>query len=433
MKFIIKGGQSLEGNVTIRGAKNAATKAMIASLLTDQPVTLRNFPFIGDTDITQELCERVGAHITQDRASSAITLHTPTIARTHVTSLSRRNRLPILALGPLLARVGKAEVPFLGGDKIGPRPVDLHIKALEALGARVDVSHDTFTAEAPNGLSGAHIHFSFPSVGATENAILAAVLAKGRTVLENAATEPEVVDLIMLLQKMGAVIELGANRTIHIEGVASLGGAVHALVPDRNEAISFAVLGMATRGKVRLEGVSQDHLITFLNVVRKIGGEFEVEPNAITFFAQRPFTGIELETDTHPGFMTDWQQPTVVLLTQAKGTSIIHETIYEDRFGYVQDLNDMGARIVPLTKCLGELTCRFSKKGHYHSAIVHGPTPLKGSTLKVRDLRSGMAHVIAALIAEGESVIEGVEEIDRGYHDLDGRLKALGANISRIT
>ncbi len=432
MKFIVRGGKKLSGSVPIRGAKNAATKMMIASLLTSDPVTLENFPFIGDTAITRELCETFGSFLESDKAEHRLTLHTPRISNHRALDLSRRNRLPILALGALLAREGRAVVPIVDGDKIGPRPVNLHIKALRALGAEIVEHPDRVEASAPHGLSAAHIQFPFPSVGATENVIMAAVLAKGRSVIENAATEPEIIDLIKMLQKMGAVIGLGANRTIYIDGVDRLGGVTHHMLPDRNEAVSFAVLGVATQGDVTLEGVSQHDLITFLNTLRKIGGGFEVDGNNIRFFAERPFRAVEIETDTHPGFMTDWQQPTVVLLTQAKGPSVIHETIYEDRFGYADDLNKMGATITPLTKCLGELPCRFSNKEFHHSAVIHGPTPLSGTTLRVRDLRSGMAHIIAALVADGESIIEGIEEIDRGYEDLEGRLRALGADIRRV-
>jgi UDP-N-acetylglucosamine 1-carboxyvinyltransferase len=277
---------------------------------------------------------------------------------------------------------------------------------------------------------GARIDLKFPSVGATENALLAGVLARGTTTITNAALEPEVVDLIKLLQKMGAIIGLGSGRTIVIEGVTSLHGARHRILPDRNEAVSFGVLGVASGGSVRVAGAVQGHLMTFLNTIRKAGGRYDVEDGGIVF-SGGALKAVEVETDAHPGFMTDWQQPLSVLLTQANGTSVIHETIYEDRFGYVDDLNAMGANIETFSKCLGELPCRFQGMGFRHSAVIHGPTPLTGTTMRVRDLRSGMAHVIAALVAHGTSVIEGVEEIDRGYERLDERLRALGAVISR--
>lgn len=431
MKFIINGGKILKGDVGIKGSKNAATKMMIASLLTEGECVLENFPDIGDTGITKELCESIGSGIKiQD---SVLTIKTPEIKNFRVTQLSRRNRIPILALGPLLSRVGKAEVPILGGDKIGPRPVDIHIESLRALGAKIDSDENYFYAEAPGGLKGAKIKLRYPSVGATENTILAAVLAKGKTVIENSAVEPEVIDLILMLQKMGAIIETGTDRKIYIEGVKKLNGMRHMILPDRNEAVSFASLAMAfPKNEIKVKNARQSDLITFLNAIRRIGGEYKIEKDGIIFYGAENLSAKEIETDTHPGFMTDWQQPFVILLTQANGVSVIHETVYEDRFGYAEDLNLMGANIKVFSKCLGELSCRFNGKDYPHSAVISGPTPLKAANLKVRDLRAGMAHLIAALIAKGESAIEGVEEIERGYENIDGRLKNLGADIKKI-
>ncbi len=430
MRFIIHGGKKLEGEITLSGAKNAATKMLVATLLTSEPCTLTNVPLIGDLAITVELCRLLGSVVTEN-VNGKVEIQTPEIKNTHVTSLSRKNRIPILALGPLLARMGEAEIPFLGGDKIGARPVNLHLGALVAMGAEIDVLNDRYVARAPHGLRGANIVLQFPSVGATENSILAAVLARGRTVIRNAAKEPEIIALIKMLQNMGAIVELGANRTIYIDGVKSLHGVTHVVLPDRNEAASFACLAVATGGNVFVSGAIQEHLITFLNALRRIGGGYEVAPDGIRFFATGPLRAAEIETDTHPGFMTDWQQPFAVLLTQAEGASLIHETIYEDRFGYTEDLRAMGADIKVFTKCLGELPCRFAEKGFNHSAVINGPHALHGKELYVRDLRSGIAHVIAALIANGESVIHGIEEIDRGYENIEERLQSLGADIVR--
>jgi UDP-N-acetylglucosamine 1-carboxyvinyltransferase len=230
---------------------------------------------------------------------------------------------------------------------------------------------------------------------------------------------------------MGAIIGLGANRTVEIEGVGRLRGTTHSVIPDRNEAVSFACLAVATDGKIFVEGARQEDLLTFLNALRRIGGEYGVEDGGISFWRERSLTGIEFETDTHPGFMTDWQQPFVALLTQARGMSVVHETIYEDRFAYVRNLNAMGANIKVFSKCLGEVACRFSGRGYEHSAVVSGPTPLAGGKFVARDLRAGMVQIIAALIAKGASTVSGVEEIDRGYEDIDGRLRALGADIRR--
>ena len=431
MRFLIRGGHPLNGEIRLAGSKNASTKMMLASLLTTEKCTIDNFPDIGDTSVTIELCRKIGSKISF--SGSRLEIETPSIIESRVLGLSRRNRIPILALGPLLARAGKAEAPILGGDKIGPRPVDLHLKALEALGAEIEITGESYKARAPGGLRGAVVKLDFPSVGATENTILSAVLAKGRTVIVNAALEPEIISLVMMLQKMGAIIEFGANRDIYIDGVERLKGVHHEVLPDRNEAVSFACLAIATGGRVLIKNAIQEHLIAFLNVVRKIGAEYEVTDHGITFYRKGSLRHIAVETTYHPGFMTDWQQPLAVALTQAEGRSLIHETIYEDRFGYTRDLNAMGAKIEVLTDCPEEAWCRFAGKKFGHVAIIQGPTKLHGGLkLTVRDLRSGMVNVIAALVAQGESEIDGIEEIDRGYEKIDERLRKLGADIERI-
>jgi len=385
-QFIIRGGYPLRGKIRLSGAKNAATKMMVASLLTEEEVILENCPDLGDVQITAELCKAVGSEIKRD--GNTLKIKTPKITNHRVKELSRKNRIPILALSPLLHRFGKAEVPIVGGDKIGHRPVDFHLSALYQMGAGIEETKSSYRAKADD-LKGVNIKLAYPSVGATENIILAGTLAKGKTIISNAAVEPEILDLIKMLQKMGAIIELGTNRKIH------------RVLPDRNEAVSFAIMAIATNGDIVVEDAQQINLITFLNTVRKIGGEFEVEKDAIRFFRAGQLKPIELETDTHPGFMTDWQQPTVVLLTQANGTSVIHETVYEDRFGYTNELKKMGADITVFTKCLGEKSCRFNERNHPHSAVIKGPTPLKGTEMQIENIRAGCAHVIAALIAKG--------------------------------
>lgn len=427
MKFIIRGGKPLNGEIILAGAKNAATKMMMASLLTDEPCVFENCPAIGDVEITGELCGTIGSRI--QRAGNALEIHTPNIKNTNVLTLSRKNRIPILAFGALLNKAAHVQIPVLGGDKIGPRPVDIHIDALVKMGAAITNDESHFFASAPQGLHGAKIWFRYPSVMATENILLASVLAKGRTVIENAAREPEVFDLIKMLQKMGAIIELDSRRRIIIDGVSKLHGVVHRILPDRNEAVSFAVLAAASGGDIFVKDAQQSHLIKFLSALRRVGGEYKVEPQGIRFFRGAKLRATEVETDVYPGFMTDWQQPFAVLLTQAEGTSIIHETVYEDRFGYAEDLNSMGAEITVSTKCLGETQCRWSGGNFNHSVFIRGPHLLQGAKIRVKDLRAGMAHVIAALVAVGESVIEGVEEIDRGYERIDERLRALGADI----
>ncbi|HVM77290.1 MAG TPA: UDP-N-acetylglucosamine 1-carboxyvinyltransferase [Candidatus Paceibacterota bacterium] len=434
-RFIINGGKPLFGEVTLAGAKNATSKMMVASLLTDEPCIFENVPQISEVEIIVEFLKNIGSEV--DLAGSTAKIVTPEIKNSKVTELTRRNRIPILALGPLLARAREAEVPVVGGDKIGARPVDIHLEALAKLGARMQITKGSYQAWAPDGLRGAELELRFPSVGATENAILAAVLARGKTVIKNAALEPEILDLVKLLQKMGAIIELCPPRTITIEGVPKLHGVSHRIMPDRNEAVSFACLAIATGGRILVKGAVQEHLITFLNVVRRLGAEYEVTDDGIAFSravvegqssALKP---LEIRTDVHPGFMTDWQQPLAVLLTQAEGTSTIHETIYDDRFGYALDLNEMGADMKVSTDCPPNDSCRFAGKGHYHFAVIKGPTPLTSKNLHIRDLRSGMLDVIAALVAKGVSEVDGIEEIDRGYEKIDERLRQLGADITR--
>jgi UDP-N-acetylglucosamine 1-carboxyvinyltransferase len=427
--YKITGAKPLKGIIDVKGAKNSATKCMVASLLSGEKSVLENFPRSGETAITKELCERIGSKVSFNGSTCEIA--TPEIEHWDVIELSRRNRIPILALSPLLHRKGIAEVPVVGGDAIGPRPVNFHISALSKMGAKIEVREKSYLARAKK-LEGAVIELPYPSVGATENIILAGVLAKGTTIIKNAAFEPEIIDVIKMLQKMGAIIELGTNRVITIEGVASLNGAKHAIMPDRNEAVSFAALAIATDGKILVRGALQEHLITFLNAVRRIGASYEVRDGGIIFYGGRNLKGIAVETDTHPGFMTDWQQPMSVLLTKASGESIIHETVYEDRFGYARDLAKMGARIEILSDCLGDLPCRFKGKGYFHSAVIRGPSRLKGGEINITDIRAGIAHLIAALSAEGESKITGIEHLDRGYEDLEKRLQTIGADIVRV-
>lgn len=423
----ITGGHPLNGEINISGAKNAATKMMIAALLTDEPVALLNVPDIGDVDITKDILEAVGSQVEQ--SGHTLRIQTPQITNTSVKQLSRRNRLSILALSPLLHRSGKAEVPVVDGDRIGPRPVNFHTQALEQMGATIHADENGIYASA-DALKGTTINLPYPSVGATENIILAAVLARGRTTIHNAATEPEILDLIKLLQRMGAIIEFRANRVILIDGVERLGGTTYSIMPDRLEAASYAVAAIATKGEIYVKNAQQDHLSTFLNTVRRIGGDYTVHDEGISFKrSSNGLSAVELETDTWPGFSTDWQQPLVVLLTQAEGLSVVHETVYEDRFGYTEHLNNMGANIATFTKCLGELSCRFKGQSHRHSAIVQGFTPLQPVDTEIPDIRAGMAHVVAALVADGESTLTGVEHLLRGYDSFLDKLESVGSTF----
>jgi UDP-N-acetylglucosamine 1-carboxyvinyltransferase len=430
--YLIEGGTPLHGSARISGAKNAVTKMVIATLLTTDPCTLRNVPLLGDLDLTVSLCRDMGSEVRLD--DHTLSIHTPGINCSIVSSeVGGLNRLAILTAGPLLHRCGEADIPMPGGDRIGLRPLDFHINGLRAMGADVTEKEGRYYFHNSRGLHGATISLPFPSVMATENFLITASLAKGVTVIENAAMEPEITDLIKLLQKMGAIIEIKVDRRIVIEGVDRLRGASHTLLSDRNEAVSLAIAAYLTKGDVYLQGAQQDTLLTFLNTLSKMRLSFEIDDEGIRFIGDdRPPVPIALETDVHPGFMTDWQQPFTVLLTQADGMSVVHETIYEDRFGYTSSLTEMGAHIGLYTKCLGEIPCRFREKQYVHSCVVRGPTPLHGTTLDIPDIRAGCSYILAALCAHGTSRAFGIEHIERGYENLHLKLQELGAKIERV-
>jgi len=428
--YHIKGGKPLSGTVELAGAKNAASKMMIASLLTDEPVILENMPQQQETAITEEIIKSVGGQVVwQDHK---ISIDVSKISNASVISQTRKNRISVLAIAPLLHRVSEAFVPVVGGDKIGPRPINWHVEVLTRMGAIVEQTEDGYKATAPNGLSGLVLDLPYPSVGSTESAIFAGVLAKGRTVINNAAVEPEIIELIKMLQKMGAIIELGVNRRIDIFGVEKLHGCEVRVMPDPLEAVSYACLALGTGGRIFIQGAVHEHLIPFLNTVRRMGGEYKVTDSGVEFFSEKPLQGVKIETDTWPGFRTDWQQPFTVVLTQANGTSIVHETVWEERFGFTETLNKMGSDITLFASCLGEINCRFKGSNYKHSAVINGPTPLKAASIVVPDIRAGLALVLAALVAEGESVLTGIEHLDRGYERLEEKLKGLGADIRRV-
>lgn len=430
-KFLIKGGRPLDGEVTVSGAKNSATKLIVSSLLSKEKSVLTNTPNkINDVIVTADICKIIGSDI--NTGGDRLEISTPDIKTSEVpVELGSATRTAILLAGPLLHRTGEAHIPIPGGCRIGSRPVNFHIDALVKLGCSVEMD-DCFYNLKADRLKGANIKLDYPSVGATENILIAATLAKGRTNIFNAAVEPEIMDLIKFLQKMGAIIEISTDRRITIEGVDELEGANHRVIPDRNEAASFACAAIASKGNVLVKDAMQDDLITFLNTIRKVGGGYKVKENGIQFFYKNELSPIALETNVHPGFMTDWQQPFVILLTQAHGVSIIHETVYEKRFGYVTELKKMGAEIELFNTCLGSSNCRFANREYFHSAVVKGPTPLRGEEIIVPDLRAGMSYLIAGLIAEGETTVNGINYIDRGYENIDEKLKGLGAEIYRV-
>lgn len=435
----INGGIPLEGTVKAPGAKNAMTKLLVASLLSDKRSTFHNVPNIEDVDITVALCEELGSDIQWDKDAGILEIQTKDLKTSYIPQrFSGSNRIPILMIGALLGRTRQdIIVPTAGGCNIGKRPVDFHLKALQTMGAVVEYremrKEGAYFAHAHKGLDGAVITLPYPSVGATENTILAAVCARGTTFIHNAAVEPEIIDLILYLQKLGSIISVEANRTIRVSQAQEFNDVEHTVMYDRVVSASFGMAAIGTKGRVFVEGADHLHLISFLNKLREIGGGFTVKENGIEFFYKGPLKGgIHLETDVHPGFLTDWQQPFAALLTQAEGCSVIHETVYEKRFGYTATLKEMGADMNLFTQCLGEKTCRFASKNYHHSVVIKGATPLEGREIAIPDLRAGFAYVMAALIAEGTSTITNLQYIDRGYETLTERLTALGADITRV-
>jgi UDP-N-acetylglucosamine 1-carboxyvinyltransferase len=436
----IKGGRPLEGQVKAAGAKNAVTKLLVASLLSDKRCVFFNVPNILEVEVTVDLCREIGSDVHWDQKEGVIEIVTKHLKTTYIPQrFSGSNRIPILMIGALLGRTDEdIIVPTAGGCKIGPRPVDFHISAFEKLGATIEFrdmkKEGAYFARAHHGLRGTLIELPYPSVGATENTILAACRAKGTTVIKNAATEPEIIDLVLFLQKLGVAIVVDVDRTIRIQAATEFFEVEHTVVTDRIEAASLGMAAISTKGKVFVEGAQHGNMIAFLNKLREIGAGFHVRNNGIEFFYRGPLKGgILLETDVHPGFLTDWQQPFVALLTQAEGHSIVHETVYENRFGYTETLNEMGADIQLFTHCLGSVPCRFKSHNYCHSIVVKGPTPLISKDITIPDLRAGFAYVLAALMAPDTSNISGAHFLDRGYEHLVEKLASLGAEVSRET
>ena len=431
----VDGGNPLTGAITVRGAKNFVSKAMVAALLGESPSVLRNVPEIRDVQVVAELLGLHGVRTDYDPDAGVVHIDPSQVESAFVAdidTLAGSSRIPILLCGPLLHRLGEAFIPDLGGCRIGDRPINYHLDILRQFGAVVDKRENGIHILAPDGLTGTKVALPYPSVGATEQLLLTAVRAEGKTELSGAAIEPEIMDLINVLQKMGAIISVDTDRVIRIEGVPRLVGFTHTALADRIEAASWASAALATGGDVFVRGATQPEMTTFLNTFRKVGGEFVVEDDGIRFFHPGgDLRSIQLETDVHPGFMTDWQQPLVVALTQARGLSIVHETVYENRFGFVDALVGMGATIQVYKECLGSRPCRFGQRNFFHSAVISGPTTLTAAAIEVPDLRGGFSHLIAALTAKGTSSVRGISLIDRGYERFTAKLEELGASFSR--
>ncbi|WP_038104096.1 UDP-N-acetylglucosamine 1-carboxyvinyltransferase [Tropheryma whipplei] len=427
-RFVITGGSPLRGEIAVKGAKNLVTKAMVASMLGNSQSVLTNVPNISDVLIVRRLMEayNVSVRATQNDTLVIDPILLGQCSRGDIDVYAGSSRVPILFCGPLLHKTGQAFITGLGGCRIGERPIDFHLQALRKFGASHEKLPGGILLSTKKRLKGASVHFPYPSVGATEQVLLTAVLADGVTELRGAAIEPEIMDLIAILQKMGAIITCARDRVILIEGVDSLSGYTHHAISDRNEAASWACAALATRGDIFVRNAEQAHLLAFLSVYRKVGGVFEIKDDGIRFFHPGGnLNPVVVETDVHPGFSTDWQQPLVVALTQASGRSVVHETVYESRFGFTEALNRMGADISVHENGFQGTLRRVPHRAIEQAAVINGPTPLTGQDIDVPDLRGGFSHFIAAFAAEGKSIITNAGIISRGYENFVHKLERL--------
>ncbi len=420
-KLLIEGGRPLEGTVHISGAKNAALPAMAAALLTRDRVTLENIPRVRDIITMGKLLAHLSAIVEAPAIPpTAMIIQADTVSGAEAPyELVKTMRASILTLGPLIARSGTARVSLPGGCAIGARPVDLHLKALEQMGADIGMSHGYVEARAPRGgrLPGGHVFFDKITVTGTENILMAASLAEGETIIENAAREPEITDLVDLLIKMGADIEGAGTSTIRVRGKKELHGATHTIIPDRIEAGTFLVAGAITNGHLKLTNCAPEHLSSIIDKLRETGVDIrETSATTLEVRGGKKLTAANVTTEEYPGFATDMQAQFMALATQAEGTSVITETIFENRFLHASEMIRMGADI--------------SIEGR--RAVVNGPTTLSGTNVIASDLRASASLVLAALVAGGETIIDRVYHIDRGYERIEEKLAAVGAIIRRV-
>jgi UDP-N-acetylglucosamine 1-carboxyvinyltransferase len=417
-KFVIRGGNPLLGTIRVSGAKNAALPAMAAALLTDETVILENIPDVRDIETTRKLLVAMGAEVElgYGRAAHRTTISCKNLASPEASyELVKTMRASTLVLGPLVARAGRARVSLPGGCAIGARPIDLHIKGLETLGATITQEHGYVEASAKR-LRGAHIVFEKITVTGTEDLMMAAALADGDTVMENCAREPEVGDLAALLNKMGAKIEGAGTSTIHIQGVSKLHGARHRIIPDRIEAGTFVIAGALTGGDLMVSGCDPRHLGALLEKLKEVGVVIRENGDAVRVMPSGPLKGADVSTEEFPGFPTDMQAQYMALATQAEGTSVVAENIFENRFMHAQELLRMGANI----------------KIEGRRAVVRGKSPLSAAAVLASDLRASASLVLAALVADGETIIDRVYHIDRGYERIEEKLRGVGAQMKRI-
>ncbi|SUP42542.1 UDP-N-acetylglucosamine 1-carboxyvinyltransferase [Veillonella criceti] len=416
-KLIINGGKPLNGRVRVSSAKNAVLPIIAATMLASTPSRLVEVPHLEDVHTICEVIASLGVKVTRDEAKEEIIFDAANITATEAPyELVRRMRASFLVMGPLLARRGEARISLPGGCAIGSRPIDLHLKAFEALGATIEMGDGYVLATAPEGLKGNQIYLDFPSVGATENVIMAASMADGKTIIENAAEEPEIVDLVTYLNSMGADIRGAGTNVIRIQGVKELKGATHTVIPDRIEAGTYLIAAAMAGGDVYVENALSEHLKPVVAKLKEAGVRVEEDVDGIRVVSDGKVKAVDIKTLPYPGFPTDMQAQFMAFTTIAEGTSTVMETVFENRFMHVDELKKMGAQI------------RIEER----RAIVDGVAKLKGTEVRATDLRAGAALVCAGLAAEGVTKVTQLSHIDRGYDNLVGKLKGLGADIVRV-
>ena len=416
-KLIVKGGNRLVGAVKTSGAKNAVLPIIAASILGTTPSHLDEVPMLEDVHTISEVLKCLGLAVECSPEKNVLDIDSTEITSYEAPyELVRTMRASFLVMGPLLARIGKARISMPGGCAIGARPIDIHLKGFEALGVKIEQGHGYIEASAPEGLKGTSIYFDFPSVGATENIIMAASLAEGTTILENAAEEPEIVDLANYLNKMGAKIRGAGTDTIRIEGVEKLHGADYTIIPDRIEAGTYMIAAAMTGGDIVVENVLPEHQKPLIAKLREAGAVVEEDIDKVRVIGKNPLKAVSIKTLPYPGFPTDMQAQMMAMMVIAEGRSKVTETVFENRFMHVVELNRMGAQI--------------STEGR--SAVIDGPCKLTGCDVRATDLRAGAAMILAGLVAEGTTRIGDLHHIDRGYENIVAKLKNLGADIERV-
>lgn len=437
--FVIAGGVKLKGKMSVSGSKNVALKAMVAACLTDDEVIIENIPLISDFMVMADIIEDLGGKV-KIRDHTAV-VEIKKIKKTRISLEKAASiRTSAMFLAPLLARRGEAIIPNPGGCRIGARPIDRIVIGIEKMGVSViyNSRDGYFYLTSKNRMKSINYKFEKNTHTGTETLILASVLSKGKTVLENAAEEPEVDELISLLNLMGADVKRKGKRTIIVNGVTKLHGVKFWIPPDRNEIITFAIAAIITQGDILIKDINKKGLSEFLYTLKKAGGGIEEKKEGIRFYYINGINPTDIATSFYPGFMTDWQGPWLVLMTQGEGVSTIHETVYESRFGYVKDLKKMGAKIelfnpdVKNPEKFYNFNLKDNRPEYKHAVRIYGPVRLHNAALNISDLRAGATLVLAALCANGESVVFGVEHLERGYEDFDKRIKKLGGNIKRV-